>query len=278
MDGHDGRQTEAGIARIHALLMRLLVILEDASRQANVKYFLAYGTAIGALRHRDFIPWDNDADVLILRDEYDEMVRTLRAILPADVVLHMPEDGSRYEYLFARLSFRGIDHADVHLDLFPLERAPASRREQRLYSVVTRLVCQMYFIKQMRAGSRSHYGLAKRLATRAGKVVLSPVPSRVLYRLFVALTSWFAARSTGEVVANSCGAYGLREFFPSSWFDSATPTPFRDVELLIPSGGHEMLESIYGDFMTPVPPDAQARQMQFIEEHFLGRLRSQGVV
>lgn len=272
------RLTEAGIGRVHDLLMRILLELDAATDAAGVSYYLAYGTAIGALRHRDFIPWDIDADVLVWSHEYERLVETLRARLPEDLTLYTPEDGSGYEYLFARIGVRGVDHTRVHVDLFPLELAPASRWQQRVYSIGARLCCQMYLVKQMPTASRTHYTPAKRLVTRAGKLVLRPVPSRYLHRLFVAYTRWFAARSAGDVVASSCGSYGLREFFRRSWFDASVPARFRGAELRIPSGGREMLEWIYGDFMTPVPDSVQDREVAFIEDHFVGPLRSHGIV
>jgi lipopolysaccharide cholinephosphotransferase len=270
--------TEAGIGRVHDLLMRLLLELDAATKAAGLSYYLAYGTAIGALRHRDFIPWDIDADVFIWSHEYDQLIEALRTRLPEDVTLYTPEDDDGYEYLFARLGLRGVDHTRVHVDLFPLERAPASRWQQRVYWVGARLCCQMYLVKQMPTGSRTHYTARKRLAVRAGKVVLSPVPARVLRRVFSAFTGWFAARAAGDVVASSCGSYGVREFFDRSWFGAPVAAPFRGRELQIPSGTREMLEWVYGDFMTPVPDAVRVREVEFIERHFLGPLRSRGVV
>ena len=272
------RLTEAGISRVHDLLMQILLELDATTRAAGVSYYLAYGTAIGALRHRDFIPWDIDADVFIWGHEYERLIEALRARLPEDMTLYTPEDGSGYEYLFARLGVRGVDHTRVHVDLFPLEPAPASRWKQRVYSVGTRLCCQMYLVKQMPTASRTHYTRGKRLVTRLAKLVLRPVPSRVLHRTFGAFTRWFAARSAGEVVASSCGAYGLREFFRRSWFDAAVPTRFRGSELQVPSGSKELLEWVYGDFMTPVPDSVREREVEFIEHHFVGPLRSHGIV
>jgi lipopolysaccharide cholinephosphotransferase len=272
------RLTEAGISRVHDLLMRILLELDATTKAAGVSYYLAYGTAIGALRHRDFIPWDIDADVFIWSHEYERLIEALRARLPEDVTLYTPEDGSGYEYLFARLGVRGVDHTRVHVDLFPLEPAPASRWKQRVYSVGTRLCCQMYLVKQMPTASRTHYTRRKRLVTRLGKLVLRPAPSWVLHRAFGAFTRWFAVRSAGEVVASSCGSYGLREFFRRSWFDAAVPTRFRGRELQVPSGSKELLEWVYGDFMTPVPDSVREREVEFIEHHFVGPLRSHGIV
>jgi lipopolysaccharide cholinephosphotransferase len=272
------RLTEAGISRVHDLLMQILLELDGTTRAAGVSYYLAYGTAIGALRHRDFIPWDIDADVFIWGHEYERLIEALRARLPEDMTLYTPEDGSGYEYLFARLGVRGVDHTRVHVDLFPLEPAPASRWKQRVYSVGTRLCCQMYLVKQMPTASRTHYTRGKRLVTRLGKLALRPVPSWVLHRTFGAFTRWFAVRSAGEVVASSCGSYGLREFFRRSWFDAAVPTRFRGSELQVPSGSKELLEWVYGDFMTPVPDSVREREVEFIEHHFVGPLRSHGIV
>ena len=278
MDEGARRRTEAGISRVHDLLMRILLELDAVAGAAGLSYYLAYGTAIGALRHRDFIPWDNDADVFIWGHEYERLIEALRARLPEDMTLCTPEDGSRYEHLFARIGLRGIDHTRVHVDLFPLEPAPASRWQQWVYSAGTRLCRRMYLVKQMRAASGAHHTASKRLVTRVGQLLLRPVPARVLHRTFGAFTGWFAARSTGAVVASTCGSYGLREFFRRSWFEGAVPAPFRGEELRIASGSVEMLEWIYGDFMTPVTDAVRDRELAFIEDHRLGPLRSDGIV
>lgn len=272
------RETQDGIGRVHDLLMSMLVELDAATRAAGLTYYLAYGTAIGALRHHDFIPWDIDADVLIRRDEYDQVVEALRAHLPERVTLLTPGDGTDYEYLFARIGLRGVDHTQVHLDLFPLERGPSSRLAQRLYAVVTRTCCKLHLVKQMSPASRTHYGHRKRLAARAGKLLLAPVPAGALRRFFSAFTGWFASRSSGEVMVSSCGSYGLREFFHGRWFEASERVRFRDRELLVPSGCDALLQFIYGDYMTPVSDSDQARDVAFIEDHYVGPLRASGIV
>lgn len=272
------RRIETSIGRVHALLMRLLLELHAASTQAGVPYYLAYGTAIGAVRHKDFIPWDADADVLVWRHDYPRLVEALRTRLPHDVTLHEPGDGSGYEYLFARLGIKGVDHPDIHVDLFPLELAPESRWQQRLYTAATRLLFQMHYMKNIPIGSRTHYTTAKRLVTRLSKIALVPVSAKSLQRAFEVVTRRFAARSSGRIVANSCGAYGHREFFDRSWFEDVATTPFRDSELCLASGTVEMLKSVYGDFMVPPPEAEQNRQLAFVEEHLLSRLRGRGLV
>jgi lipopolysaccharide cholinephosphotransferase len=278
VEGDARRLTEQDIGRAQDVLMALLLELDAITRTAGLSYFLAYGTAIGALRHHDFIPWDYDVDVFILRDEYEPLVEALRANLSDDVTLFTPTDDAGYEFLFARLGVRGIDHTNVHVDLFPLERAPSRRSVQRVYSRVARLCCQMYMVKQMSPASRPYYSRGKRLATRVGKGVLAPVPARVLRRFFFAFTRWFAERSSGEVLVSSCGSYGLREFFRRSWFDAAEPVSFRGNQLLVPSGSKELLEYIYGDYMTPVSDSVRDSEVAFFEENSVAPLRAQGIV
>jgi hypothetical protein len=95
---------------------------------------------------------------------------------------------------------------------------------------------------------------------------------------FFAFTRWCAKRSDGEVAVSSCGSYGMREFFRSAWFREGRPARFRDRELLVPSDCEALLESIYGDYMTPVPDAEQDREVAFIEDHYVGPLRSNGIV
>ena len=277
MEGAAKRNTEIGIGRVHDLLMGLLEYLDAVAKDTGLSYYLAYGTAIGALRHQDFIPWDIDADVLVWRDQYDELVDALRSRLPDEMMLLTPADRD-YEYLFARIGLRGFEHIRVHLDLFPLERAPSGRLGRRVYAVLTWTTRKLYLVKQVSPRSRTHYGKRKRWGARAGKLLLAPIPRRAISGFFFAFTRWFAARSNGHVVANSCGSYGMREFFRGAWFREGRAAQFRNRELTVPSECEVMLESIYGDYMTPVAYAEQQRLVEHIEDHYVGPLRSNGLI
>ena len=72
--GENMRQV-TDIKEIQKMQLDILVEFDKFCRDHNLKYFLAYGTLLGAVRHKGFIPWDNDVDVCMLRDEYEKLIK-----------------------------------------------------------------------------------------------------------------------------------------------------------------------------------------------------------
>ena len=113
-----------GLAGVHGLVRRLLGELDRVATAHDVPFHLAYGTAIGAARDGDLIPWDVDADVWVRREHYARLVDVLAGALGPEFELLTPETHPDYEYLFPRLVLRGIHHVYVRVDVFPLDPAP----------------------------------------------------------------------------------------------------------------------------------------------------------
>ena len=79
--------------KVHQINFDLLEALDTIAKRHDIPYFLAYGGLLGAIRHHDFIPWDNDVDVQITRADLDQLIPFLRAELdPEKYEVLMPED------------------------------------------------------------------------------------------------------------------------------------------------------------------------------------------
>ena len=65
-----------------AVLFEILKEIKVICEKHNLKYFLAYGTLLGAVRHQGFIPWDDDVDIVMYRDEYEKFLKIAKSELP----------------------------------------------------------------------------------------------------------------------------------------------------------------------------------------------------
>lgn len=270
MNAHEG-----GLGEIHTLVMELLGELDRVAAATGTSYFLAYGTAIGAVRDGALIPWDVDADVWLPSSGYNDFVRSAATHLDGRFELMAPETHPDYEYLFPRLTVRGIHHIFVRVDIFPLDPAPRSRLGQRVYLALGRGLAQLYFVKKADTSVRHHYSRPKRWLTRALRLASAPLPAVVVRRLFRRLQ---ASGPAGHppLLVNSCGSYGQREIFDARWFEDAVRLPVGALSLPVPAGYDALLTKVYGDYRTPVSQGRQRQELAFAHEMFVEPLRRMG--
>lgn len=258
-------------------LWQMLVLLDSAARSAGVMYFLAYGTAIGAVREQGLIPWDPDIDVLVSRRDYQRLCEALAKEQHGEVEVLRPEHDTHYEFAFARVTKAGIDHKLLYLDIFPLVGAPSSPFAQAIYSRVSRVLRGALLIKRVELSSKFHWPRRKKRAVRAVKLAIAPIPGHLLVAAFLRFERYFDVPEA-PVLTNSCGSYGKREFWPREWFSGSSPATIRGREFALPVGNHELLTQIYGDYMNPVPEEQQQRELEFCSTYILPPLRARGIL
>jgi len=269
----------AGIEQFRGIFRDLLRELDAvAASEPDLAYFAAYGTALGAVRDGDVIPWDGDADVLVPWESFGRLCTALRLKLPASYHVCDPETYSDYEYLFPRVAIKGIHHNFAHIDLFPLVPAPVSGLKRRGYLFAAHFLAQAFFVKRVELRNREHYGTLKRLTVRVGKVLLAPVRDAAFIHANHRLEEWMSRRQTGYLTSPHCHEDHLHNFFEAPWFASATDAPLREVTVRVPVGVHEYLERVYGDYMQAIDPAEQHRELAFVSRYQVAPLREQGVI
>ena len=128
----------------------VLHFFDTFCEQHGLNYFVAYGTLIGTIRHGGFIPWDDDIDVCMLRDDYDKFIKLFSSVPNNNYYLLTPTSGetSTYYNNFSRLCDRrvlckikgtyDVEELGAFIDVFPLDNVPDDIEErQQLYNDVT---------------------------------------------------------------------------------------------------------------------------------------------
>lgn len=288
MKGTSGMSSELGrsvsprdafdLAKLNDMLFETLSEVVRVVTEASTSYFVAYGTAIGAVRDRDLIEWDTDVDLLVPAELYDKLVNTLSTNLDSKYRLWRPGDEG-YGNLFCRVAPKGIPDVYVHVDLFPLSAAPAGKFLKCIYRIVQRSLYVAYFVRQADLQSRNHYTRNKRLLFRCAHCVLRAVPAGWLTGRFKALRdrSWSHSNSR-SVLTNSCGAYGFREFFDACWFGGVREGKIRNLSVALPVGYDEMLKMIYGNYLVEPSDDDKRKLVEFKIANFVEPLRNRALI
>lgn len=255
-----------------ALYRKKLILLFDRfitfCEANNLQYFCAGGTAIGAVRHQGFIPWDDDIDVLMPRPDYDRMLSLTSAAFPAYTELVSMEITNHYYLPYAKFCDSNstvLEHIEIpccfgiYIDVFPLDGAPDAAVEQA--------EVQQSFadhVNRLRAVSKSGLYNLKDIFGRLSKMQLRTAlyelryatskrekRAKVIKRINEILTE--NNYTTSTMVCNYGGMYGLREFFPKKWIGNLSLAPFENLQVSLLEYNQNYLTQIYKNYME-LPP------------------------
>ena len=217
----------------------------------GLRYYLAYGTLLGAVRHHGFIPWDDDIDVTMPRGDYNRFAEICRSDLRPGFRWQSYTTDAHYPHLFgkllkddtvlrqapsAHLSFQ----QSVYMDIFPLD----GRVDSALAALAQRAIvrfCRM----RLRSGMRRRW--LKRILIQPIKAI----PRSAVIAVFEATTRSVSADRSARLICFG-GPYGHRlQSFPSAWFGSGAPQVFEGMTVVGPAAWIKYLSQLYGDYMTP---------------------------
>ena len=247
--------------------MEILVFFDQFCKRNNLKYSLAYGTLIGAARHKGFIPWDDDVDLGVERQDYERFIATCEDLLPEHVKLRTYKDDSYHHYYYARIvdtryhiRRKGSTKERIEelwIDIFPLDGMPNGMIVSSIHKsklLFTRLLYHTATFDRVNL-KRPGRPLLDRmiirflLVTRIGK----SLDSKKLLDRIDALLKKYPTVGSGYEFNFMGSTHAFREIFSKEIFGKNTKYQFEDMMLVGPKDYDSYLKKLYGDYMK-LPP------------------------
>ena len=240
--------------RVHEVLLRTGKCITEILERHSIPYMLAYGTLLGAVRHKGFIPWDDDFDLMLFGDTYEQAMNFLRAELPDDLFL----EDEKSEPLFFHAWPRVKDmNTEASYSLFPQDTA-YSHHGLSVDLFIARKV-QMCDLSKYRNDENFAY-----LQRRKSKRLITPEDySHRMEKLQQScnLAAQENITDTHEVFAllGRCSSLEIEEVLPLKKYQ------FEDTEFFGPAKPEVILQKIYGDFMKLPPVEERAGHYSSVE-------------
>lgn len=243
-----------------------LEILKEFQRicdNNNLHYYVVAGSMLGAVRHKGFIPWDDDIDVAMPREDYDEFLRIAPSQLLDEYFLETPRDVEHVTIVSTITSKKGgftlnnaqkTLHTGAWIDIMMIDGVPDPGINRTIHwyrYMILRALYQISHFEEVVDQNRERPGYEKAIikfakATRLQKLLNS---SRINTKIEKLMRSVPYEKS--NYVATYCGIYRKKEIVPKEWYGEGVKYQFEDTEVYGLSGADQYLTQLYGDYMTP---------------------------
>ncbi len=262
---------ERTLRRLQLVVLEILDAVSGVCEKHGIRWFLDSGTALGAVRHQGFIPWDDDVDVGMLREDYDRFLEVAAKELPDGYSLHTPENTPHYSPFFAKVYKDGTRFwskeviesgcdQGIFVDIFPYDALSTDEDEQnRQRREAARWVrtSYLYHSKSLIVPGSGFAGKVQRagcfLAHYAMRVFVKEEDIRAGFENACTVT----VGTPGDDVVSL--AYPYIGPFPREAFEHTGEAVFEGRLYPVPGDVEHYLTLMYGDAWNELPPENERK-------------------
>lgn len=262
-------QEVTDIREIQQMELGIMEYIHETCQKIGVKYFLAYGSLIGAVRHKGFIPWDDDMDICMLREDYEKLQDYLIANPDERYEVMSYKNNLNYVYPFMKVQdnhtylleedVRIDSNMGIYVDIFPVD---GYENDANFKNKMTKL------IKKRQLSCYTFKGI-----TNTKSVLNSLIRYISVIIFYFTNTNKYVAQIEELAKSRKVSDYEEVDYliykdmnkpvWRREWLEQVTTGTFEGKEFMIPKNYHEILTSDYGDYMQLPPVEQRVSHHDF---------------
>ena len=263
--------------KLHQVDLSIVREVVKICNKHNLSYYMLGGTMLGAIRHKGFIPWDDDIDLGMPRKHYEKFLEIAPNELPKNLQVVNYRNTPSYQYYITRIQdsrFKVIEerigndskYTHAAIDIFPIDGTPNNSLLRKIFFF------RVLFHRALMSISYKDSIDRKRKRGVAEKILLWTMETLPIhqvidpYKEIVKIDKLLSSQNidNSKFIGNIMGAYRTREIVPKEWYGKGTLYQFEDIELVGFDKYDEYLTYTYGDYMQLPPTEQRKSHYSFL--------------
>lgn len=263
---------EISMEESKSIMVKILESIDKCCSENNIKYSLCWGTMIGAIRHHGFIPWDDDIDVMMSREDYN---RFLQVYQDPEYGVYTPKKNKNCVQIITKIydkntcifirnhpkSFFGI-----WVSIFPYDNVPDVNLKK--WEMKRFVLTSLYHFKTAIIFPKDTF--KRRIIKILGKIIVLPFSSFWLYKKVENCLTAYNNQQTKRVCIWT--GVGITKttfiYFSKEWFDECIDVDYENVKTKIIKGYDQFLRYRYGDYMK-FPPESERVSRHIFKAYYI---------
>ena len=247
------------LERIHSEILTVMDEVVRVCNENNLRYYMIGGTLLGAVRHKGYIPWDDDIDIVMPREDFNKFIILCSKALQSPFKLQWITTNEKYRFLFAKVEnvntvfYAGLKYKEdvypgIYVDIFPIDETNGYSRGIVIRKAIIRKLSTMMGMK---------LNIEKVRGIR--KIILRCLSTKTISKIACFLMTRNNGKST-DYYTNFGSQYNAkRQTIKKSCYGEGILLPFEDRMYNAPVDYQTVLTSIFGPDYMQIPPEDKRR-------------------